>query len=635
MIEAYARLSLFFAILEIKYCLLEIPVYEYGNLGEKVAQSFFAQKPNLTEVLKECAVYLKGLIEKNFETRDKQELKIDCNPEDGNQDIISENSLYYSKSNLDKGKKNISKIHHPESCAKQTYLKLFTFMNTLLHLEGYQSLQLAAEFKEVFNNPDGNKLKKTKKISIFNRLEKHVLVRIELEQLLEKFQSRLDTYLFKLSEFVGENDQELLNLKPNISDKIKDFHDICKNTLVCGKKYMEKLLLNQKELLTNLYSNIFSITENQELLSSSTTIKSNQTMTPLIDIFHFNNIFGLSVDYLNFDLTTKYSTSFLQNLISLIPKKIIKPLISVPTNQFSIFSLKDKQRVSHNKLILQINIDLESLRKYLKNQSDTIPSLRLTDLLKNRIPKHWSHLVFHYKIPGPFKDSSMPVMDLKAFLLHLNSYYQSIFTSQKQINNRILNMKQCANPFRLIPSLQYKFNKYHSRYIFPLEFSISCYSPSQINMYLESSKASDESGLFGFSISECNFHRTEQKLVSCPKSFKNEWLALLFPQDKEEAKSEKNLQKESMNVITQQMNVLRVKMTHNIYIPTLEQKFIKENPIEKFIFDKNEHPSEEFCIPIYIYLNKKLRFKLGYAAVERGDKSIEHWLTSDVKIKCT
>ena len=191
-------------------------------------------------------------------------------------------------------------------------------------------------------------------------------------------------------------------------------------------------------------------------------------------------------------------------------------------------------------------------------------------------------------------------------------------------------MKFCSESFNLLPSIRNKFNKYHSRYIFPLEFSTTCFSPTQIQLYIENSKESDEIGLFGFRVMECGFIRTEQKLVSYAKQFKNKWLSTLFPSTSEDNKKQVE---SKLKMISHQMNILRLKMTQNIYSDTLEEKFLKEHPVEDVIFGKLKNPSEELCVPIYVYLTNNIKFKLGFTNVERGEKDMEYWLLSDVQIK--
>ena len=152
-------------------------------------------------------------------------------------------------------------------------------------------------------------------------------------------------------------------------------------------------------------------------------------------------------------------------------------------------------------------------------------------------------------------------------------------------------------------------------------------------MYSENSKDFDEVGFLGFSILESGFHKTKQELVSYPKMFKNDWLSLLFPSNIDENKSNQLKKEQSLNLISHEMNIIRVKMIYKSLSIKLEDKIVKENPPLKIIFDELEKQSDDFCIPIYVYLMNNIRFRLGFTSIEKGENSIHFCLTSDIKIR--
>jgi hypothetical protein len=618
--------------LEIKNSELEIPIYEYGRLNEKLYETFFEKKLNMVEELKDCAVYLKELIQKSSQTTEKMSSRVDLNVDSQKVTILKNSKQYLPKLNNEADNLQYSKSPTMESNWKQINLELFHFIQKKLKANNYEKLKLAAEFRDIFTNSQAINLKNSKNISAFKRLCPRTLSQVKMEKIFNNFQGRLENYLFKINKFVQENQKLLLNEKYDYSIKIKKFHEVCKNSLICNKDYLEELFLKQKKLAKKMNSSTFSINEYQELLINS-TLNSNKSSTPLQNILHINNIFGLSIDYINFDLCIKNPLLFIQNLINLIPKKISKPLISVPSNTFSIFVFKNKQRILLNKLILRIVEDLQNLKKYLKNETQTISNIHVSELLMNKIPIQWYELLHSNKTPKSFKNHKKKIMSLKGFLLHILMYHQHIFTSQKQVNTKMLNLKFCSDPFSLLPSLRHKLNKYHGRYIFPLIFSTTCFSPKQIQLYIENSKDSDEIGVLGLSIMESGFIRTEQRLIAYSRKFKNKWLSLLYPRKSDESSGNKKLEETKLKMISHQMNIIRIKMTQNIYSSSIEDKFVKEHPVEDIILNQLQNPSEEFCIPIYLYLTDGIKIKMGYTNVERGDKPMEYWLTSNVKIK--
>lgn len=632
MIKAYSRLSLFFAILEYKWTCMEIPVFEFGSLQEKVYQNFFKARPTLIKKLKDSALYLKHLIEQNFDESENQKFSVHYgNEEDSNLELIEEKKEH-SKSNLDKKNTQKTISSKADSQMEGVSLKLFKYVEELLKAEGYRSLQLAAEFKGVFLNPFGSKYKNAKNISAFKRLEKPVMIRVELEQMIDKFQGRLELYLLKLGNFVNSNCNELLNQREDISSRITEFHKLCKDTLICNKDYTENLFKSQKRKIEQEQLTLDSITDYPDLFISSTA-QSNVSMSALINVFHINNIFGLSADYLNEEIAYKNPSRFLENLLTIIPKKIEKPPISYNQGGFSILSLKNQQRKYLNKVFECIRGDILATLKYLKKETDSRPRVDINHLLLNRTPGHWGQMLQMHKMPTALSKSQGRALNLQGFFFKLFSQNQSIFNYQKEDHKQILNLKHSLDPYSLLPALQYKFNKHHCRYLFPLNFNITCFSQSQTKMYIENSKESEEVGLLGFSVFESGFHKNSQELVNYPRVFKNDWMNLLFPSNVDNSKHSKVLHEKSLNVISHQVNIIRMKMTQNIYSPSVEEKFLKENPVEGFLNSQEMKKGEELCVPIYVYLSRDVRFRVGFINLENGNDALDKWLASDVKIK--
>jgi hypothetical protein len=153
---------------------------------------------------------------------------------------------------------------------------------------------------------------------------------------------------------------------------------------------------------------------------------------------------------------------------------------------------------------------------------------------------------------------------------------------------------------------------------------------------MENSQDSEEVGLPGFSVMETGFNKTTQELCEFPKVYATEWMKKLFYKDVDESKSNKNKEETvGLNMISHSINIIRLKMTQNIYSPTVEEKFLKEHPLEDLVLGKESKGNEEFCVPVYFYLDKGLRFAIGYVNIEKGEALVQKLLVKDVKIRCS
>ena len=603
-------------MLELKHGALEVPLHAHGRLDEKLFGAYFAVKPTLLDVAKESGAYLKALIERNTDQLRDQSSQSDKVLEDADEPDNPE-----------------ATSPAPEVDWTQIHFELYKHIRELLPGDDYRGLQLAAEFGRIFGGYDETAFKAGKGVPAFKRTSRDTVKRAELERLFKGFQGRIDQYLSALGRFVCAEERHLLNQKADVSGRVQAFHALCRGSLLHSKEYLNRLLASQKRRMHKQSSAMFSINEYQDLLISS-TIQSNTVYTPLKDVLHASNVFGLSCDYLDFRLNARNPLQFLQSLTKLVPKTISKALISLPPNNFSVYSLKDSQRVLLNRLIERVGADLTHIERYLRGQTDSRPRVALADLLHNRLPEDWQSFLNPSGVLEAFGGPRRRLGSLKEFLLHLLKYHNYLHMSQKQTNHKVLNMRLSPDQFSLVTSLRHKFNKYHSRFVFPLEYSVTCFLPDRVRTYTKNAQNLDEIGLLGFSVTECGFVRTEQKLVRHWNAFGLAWLALLFPQGAFEGGPCKNKNTGDLGAVTHQMNVLRVKMTQNIYSSSVLSKFIKENPVKEVFFDRSREPSEEFCVPIVARLTKGVVFRLGYAFIEKGDKPLDYWLTLNPTIRC-